>query len=70
VNSVCGLGNLNSVPDVIFCDLIAFLVVGAQECIDKLVGDEALLMYHKILSIHFKTPTVTEATLQLQGSIN
>jgi len=67
---VCGLDNLNSVPDVTFCDLIAFLVVGAKECRGKLIGEEALLMHHKILSIHFKTPTVTKATLQLQGSIN
>jgi len=52
---VCRLDNLNSVPDVIFCVLIAFLVVGAQGCRDKLVGDEALRMQHKVLYIHIHT---------------
>lgn len=67
---MCGLDNLKSVPAVIFCDLIALLAVGAQWCRGKLVGDEALLMHHKVLSIYLKTLTVSEDTLQLQGSIN
>ena len=67
---MCCLDNLNSIPDVVFGDLIAYLFVGAQGCRSKLVGDEALLMHHKVLSVHFKRPTVAEATFQLLGSIN
>lgn len=62
---MCGLDNLNSVPDVIFYDLIVFLVVGAQGFGGRLVGDSCTT----VLSIHFKTPTLSKATLQMQGSI-
>jgi len=45
---VCGLGNLNSVPDI-FCELIVFLVVGAHGFRGRLVGDEALLVHHSVV---------------------
>jgi hypothetical protein len=58
---MCGLDNLDSIPAVIFCDLVAFLILGAQGCRNKRVGDEPLPSHHQVCSILLKTPTVTEA---------